>query len=273
MGFLKAMNIYPEFQHQYKNYIEIGSQYLSNKKICATGLIRNGADHIKDKLQFFNLLRNHCAALDVIIYENDSSDNTAEILNSWSDPRIQFKIISETLNAQHRGHPHKDIERTMAMAHYRNKCQNYIREYINVDYIIVLDLDYIDISFYGILNSFGWISEISSIDMMAGFSYHKSQNNILSNYDSWAYRGNWWNDYQSDPYFGNSFFYSRPFIGSSPFKVNSAFGGSCIYKQSIYLTGKYSGEDCEHVTFHKSIYNNNPNSYNLYVNPSQIMIL
>lgn len=268
------MNIYPEFTDQYKHYIEIGSKYLSNQKICVTGLTRNGADHIGEKLKFFRALQHVVQSLDVVIYENDSSDNTVSIIRAWSEPNIKFHIISETLNAKHRGHPHKDIERTIAMAYYRHKCQDYISTHINADYIIVIDLDYIDISFDGILNSFGWISETSSIDMMAGFSYHKSNNmNILANYDSWAYRGNWWNDYQSDPYFGNSFFYSRPFIGSSPFKVNSAFGGSCIYKQSIYLTGKYSGEDCEHVTFHKSIYDNNPNSYNLYVNPSQIMIV
>lgn len=266
------MNIYSEFRDQYYKYIDIGKKYLADQKVCVTGLIRNGAEHINDKFQFFHLLRNYCASLDVLIYENDSLDNTVEILKLWSDAQIQFHIISETLNAQHRGHPHKDIERTMAMAYYRNKCKDYIRTHIDVDYTIVIDLDYNDISLDGILNSFGWLSYQPSIDIMAGFSYQQ-HNNILCNYDSWAYRGNWWQDYQSDPYFANSFFYSRPFIGSSPLKVNSAFGGSCIYKRNKYIAGKYSGEDCEHVTFHKSIYTNDPNAYNLYVNPSQIMIL
>lgn len=267
------MNIYPEFTSQYNEYVSHGSAYLHNKKICITGLIKNGEHFLEDKLLFFNLFKTYCQSLDIVIYENDSIDNTANILRSWSSDDIDFHIISEKLNATHRGSPHKDTERTMAMAYYRSKCQEYIRTNINVDYIIVIDLDYKNISLDGLLNSFGWIAMRPQINMMAGFSYQQHNNGLLTNYDSWAYRGNWWNDYQADRNFAYSFINWRPFVGSSPFEVNSAFGGSCIYKSNVYLLGQYEGHDCEHVTFHRSIYNSLTDGYNLYANPSQIMVV
>ena len=66
-------------------------------------------------------------------------------------------------------------------------------------------------------------------------------------------------------------FYIIP-VGTNPHKVLSAFGGSCVYKTKDYLLGKYSGGDCEHVNFHKSIKEKNPD-FNLYVNPSQVFIV
>lgn len=267
------MKIFHEFIDQYYTYVSYGKEFLSDKSICITGLIKNGANHIDDKYHLFKSLRNYCRSLDILIYENDSTDKTPEILKNWKDPDIKFHIISEILHANHRGHPYKDVARTEAMASYRNKCLSFIDTNIVTDYIIVLDLDYKEISVDGILNSFGWIQNQSKINIMAGFSYQQHKNGLLTNYDSWAYRGNWWDDYQSDKNFAYTFINWRPFIGSTPFKVNSAFGGCCIYDRQTYLSGKYSGGDCEHVTFHKSIYQNTQDRYNLYVNPSQIMVV
>lgn len=267
------MNIYPEFTPQYNEYVSHGSVYLKDKNICVTGLIKNGENILEGKLNFFNLLKEHCQSLDIVIYENDSTDNTIDILRSWSSTTINFHILSEKLNAQHRGHPYKDPDRTIAMAYYRSKCQDYIRQNIDTDYVIVIDLDYKQISLDGLLNSFGWIAHKPKINIMAGFSYQQHSNGLLTNYDSWAYRGNWWQDYQHDKNFAYTFINWQPFVGSSPFKVNSAFGGICIYEPNTYLIGQYAGNDCEHVTFHRSIYDTLLDKYNLYVNPSQIMVV
>jgi hypothetical protein len=267
------MNIYQEFSESYHKYIAEGIDFLQDKNICITGLIKNGESHINNKLAFFQKFKNYCNNLDIIIYENDSTDNTVDILRSWASENINFKIISEKLNAKHRGHPFKDADRVLAMASYRNKCLDYIKTHVSSTYIIIIDLDYKEISLDGILNSFGWIKNNSRINIMAGFSYQQHNNGLLTNYDSWAYRGNWWGDYQSDKNFAYTFINWRPFIGSEPFQVNSAFGGICIYKKDIFIKGHYSGEDCEHVTFHRSIKDRNPLEYGMYVNPSQIMVL
>lgn len=267
------MNIYPEFSEAYHKYINDGIDFLKNKNICITGLIKDGASHIDNKLIFFEQFKDYCQNLDIVIYENDSTDNTDKILKSWESEKINIKIISEKLNAKHRGHPYKDADRVLAMASYRNKCLDYIKKNISSEYIIIIDLDYKQISLDGILNSFGWIKHNAKINIMAGFSYQQHSNGLLTNYDSWAYRGNWWGDYQADKNFAYTFINWRPFIGSEPFKVNSAFGGICIYKRDIFIQGHYTGSDCEHVTFHQSINNINSQNYGMYVNPSQIMVL
>jgi hypothetical protein len=62
-----------------------------------------------------------------------------------------------------------------------------------------------------------------------------------------------------------------PPCGSPPIPVRSAFGGLTIYRTAQYLSGKYDGADCEHVTFHKSIADHYGDG--LYLNPSQRSIM
>ena len=62
-----------------------------------------------------------------------------------------------------------------------------------------------------------------------------------------------------------------PIPGSPPIKVNSAFGGCCIYKTDKYLSGRYNGSNCEHVTLHGDIFVNNEGQFNLFANPSMVM--
>jgi hypothetical protein len=204
-----------------------------------------------------------------VIYENDSKDLTPKLLTDWSNTVKNTKIISEIINATHPvGPSHKAKSRTQALALYRNKCHDYISDYIpNIDYVIAIDLDFMFYSLEGLFNSIAWMSASENrINAMAGISYLRKQQNLV-NYDSWAFRHTWWSDQQSNmPWFGLWY----PFAGSPPFKVNSAFGGSVIYDSNTYLSAKYDGYDCEHVCFHKNI---SQNQYNLYINPSQIMIL
>jgi hypothetical protein len=103
---------------------------------------------------------------------------------------------------------------------------------------------------------------------MAGVSY-LVQNNMLLNYDSWAYRHTWWEDLQENMHWFPMWF---PFAGSLPFKVNSAFGGSVLYETKMFLSADYDGYDCEHVCFHKNILTKNPEC-KLFMNPSQLMVV
>jgi hypothetical protein len=48
--------------------------------------------------------------------------------------------------------------------------------------------------------------------------------------------------------------------------MNSAFGQLAVYETHYYLLGTYSGTDCEHVTFHRSI--NEQAYFEFGLNPS-----
>jgi hypothetical protein len=46
--------------------------------------------------------------------------------------------------------------------------------------------------------------------------------------------------------------------------MNSAFGGLCVYRTEAFLTGGYSGEDCEHVGHHRRM---RQAGYQMWLNP------
>lgn len=277
-------NILPEFADQYYKYLELGKKFISDKNIVITGLTRNSSNYLYDNIKSIYHLSQHCNSLNFFIYENDSTDNTTAILDNLKKEIPQFNYQSENLQLQFFTHKNtaslKSITRTQNLAKHRNTCLNYIKEHHkDSDYVIVMDIDFELFSLDGIINSFGWLSD-NVADAIVGNSFELkhivSQNSKnLWNYDSWAYRGTWWEDLQKyvdaygfDPmiWFG---FWQLP-LGSQPIKVNSAFGGIGIYKITDYISTIYDGYDCEHVCFHKNLYNNIPN-YRLYLNPSQIM--
>lgn len=261
-----------EFIDSYKQKIDEGILFIKDKNICITGLARNIETVLHNSLNHLSAicgLFNNC---NVVIFENDSSDNTKNILQSWQRPN--YYLISQNLKATHPTGSSKSLLRTTALANYRNICKDYIINNIpnKLDYIIVIDLDFRGIDINGLLNSFGWISSLN-IDAMVGAAYmlvkDKFDKITIVNYDSWAFRHTWWNDHQEQmPWFANW----CPFIGSQPIKVNSAFGGIGIYHADKYLSCDYEGYDCEHVCFHKNLYNKYPD-FNLSLNPSQLFII
>jgi hypothetical protein len=275
-------SILPEFEEEYNKNIEIGGEFLSNKKIAILGLVRDVDSVLGHNIKYINQLSSMCERVSYFIYENDSIDNTVVVLKEINKNITNFHYISEQLSLKKYGQV-KTKNRVTNLAKHRNLCLEYAKNnFQETDFIIVLDLDFRWANIEGILNSFGLISKTNQIDGMAGFSFEikpnpfSPQKNMLWNYDSWAYRGNWWDDLHKhinkynglDPMIWFGFW--QPVIGSCPIQVNSAFGGCCIYKTNKFLIGKYEDYDCEHVCFHK--YLAERCSFKLFVNPSQIML-
>ena len=267
----------------YKQYTSVGMDYIKDKKIIVGGLCRSGEKYLEENINFVEHYISKIAKdYRIVLFENDSKDNTKEVLKNLSDNNSKIITLSQDFNRQQFGTV-KDKERIRALAEYRSILQDYIRNnYSDYDHVILLDTDFLDFSIAGMLNSFGWISK-NNISAMAGFSY--SFKNIhgvyhIWNYDSWAYREDWWEDLEYYPDYPEIqqypamtwFGYKVHRRGSKPIKVNSAFGGQCIYKMSDYLLGEYGFDDCEHVLFHKSILEKNKD-FRLYANPSQIMLV
>lgn len=259
-----------EYTEQLPKYNDIGLQLASTMSIVFIGLARNCATNLEDRLNLLDEIGSKFEKYAWVIYENDSIDNTKQIIQKHcSTNKI---LISETLNASHpTGPTNKSLDRVKALSTYRNKAKEKAKElFSDYDLVCVIDTDFNGLNQNGIFNSIYWMNANSSIGGMAGFSFLKHKNNKISNYDSWAYRHTWWSDQQWSMVW---FFYWLPIIGSHPFKVNSAFGGCCLYKSNFYFGDcEYEGYDCEHVCFHKNLYNKY-SDFNLYVNPSQIMFM
>lgn len=267
--------IFPEFETEFYRVISIAKEKIPEYKVCITGLCRNVEARLESNLTKLDHLGSYFKKCSYVIYENDSTDNTPNILKNWRDNNPDKFIFSEILNSTHPiGNKSKAKERTIALSNYRNKCKQTIIDNVSdIDYIIVIDLDFQTFSLDGLLHSFGFLDK-STINAMAGNSFGATPSNgrmYLTNYDSWAFRHNWWQDYQSQM---SWFPLWQPLIGTPPIKVNSAFGGSCIYESKYYLDKdcNYEGYDCEHVCLHKNIYTKFP-EFNLSLNPAQLMIV
>jgi len=279
----QLFGILPEFIDSYNEKVEIGKEYLKDKKIAIIGLARNIEKKIDNFAITFNRLREHKGTdFKAFIYENDSTDNTPSKLEELKTDKLKgsFDYISEINGSKHYGQV-KDTARTEQLAYYRNKCLEYAQKnFGDTDYILVIDTDFIYVNIDGIHNTFGWISENKKISAMCGFSYQVKKyfstgNMVPWNYDSWAYRQNWWSDTQEvQTLFNTMHWYGLwcPPLGSDPIPVNSGFGGTCIYKTKDYIKTQYEGYDCEHVCFNKSLKDKVKN-FQLYANPAQMMIL
>lgn len=287
MHLKQLIPLHPFYEKKYYQQIDNGKKILDNSNITILSLVRNLEaklpTNISTLLQFFSL---HNANTNIVFFENDSIDNTKKILSDFKTKYpTNIHIISED-NGKKQFGPVKSEERLKALSEYRNRAKDYAKN-LKSDFVIVLDMDFDEISLDGLLNSFGWLATESNISAVAGnsFEYKKglasNDPNLynLWNYDSWAFRQNWWLDFHNaqpcptntiDPmvWFGLWI----PPNGSYPISVNSAFGGCCIYRSSIYFNGQYDYKDCEHVCFHYSLYSNPSNNFCLVLNPSQQMV-
>ena len=101
------------------------------------------------------------------------------------------------------------------------------------------------------------IEAATNASCMASYSWAempRSDSTLAIHYDAWAARFNHWR--QRDQ---NWFHIWHPPVGSLPIRFNSAFGQLALYKRDAvyrygeFVRGTYSGEDCEHVMFHRSV--------------------
>lgn len=199
-----------------------------------------------------------------IFYENNSKDNTLELLQNFVNNKKNAIVITENLNIK---------RRTPRIAHCRNQILKHI---FNNDldkkyqYFINLDLDNVnenlDIKSVNRCLNESNLWDIASIN----------QKNYY--YDLWALRtkhknNNCWNwdicFKTLDKWFPNiEKLKKKKKINTNLqyIPVLSAFGGLTIYKTYLLRNNWYSGEDknkssaddCEHVNFHIDILNKYP---------------
>ena len=219
-----------------------------NVVIC--GVCRNIEQFIFNSLHKFIYLSLYFKQSSIIIYENDSKDNTLHILHSFKSlfPSIDIIILSE-----------KNIEGsiTQRIAHGRNYILDYISVHqLNPDYLIFLDMDEILFQFKcdSIMKPF-----------KSNFEWSMLGGNSSIYYDMWALRTN--EKPNKDFWVGkkenNKYIVSKDKIlenyfticeNSKPIQVSSCFNGIGIYKYKHIIDCKYDGSTtCEHVSFHQQM--------------------
>jgi hypothetical protein len=242
----------------FRERVEFGRVEARRQKLAIVSIARNAMPYLKNTLLLVDELAGLWRDCAFYVYENDSTDETAAVLDDFS-MRQWATVEHGTLGGlDSRGF---EPERTERLAKCRTRCQDWVRRNAaDAGYVMVLDTDpHGGFSVDGVLNSLGWFCE------MLGESCHRREPGAMASYslflrgdgggygiagyDAWAARLNWWEDRRDH----NWFHALLPPVGSPPIPMNSAFGGLCLYRREAYLAGVYEGGDCEHVPHHRAM--------------------
>lgn len=263
------------------NYYKIvnnGYNIMKTKKIVIGGLFKDSA-HIFNKFKNkINNLSNYFIDIQIVIFENDSTDNSRILLLNWEKEQNNVHIIKciennfcLLNNKSAIKHGILSENRMKKMIKYRNIIKKYIDDnFSDYDYFMNIDTDTKgSFSMNGLAYSFGTDTEwdIISAYGIAGIVLTGSK---LLYYDYIAYL----NNFISFNSFKN-FININSIKNTGLFKVDHAFGGLSIYKMSSIKNADYTPLDkkyiCEHTIFSNNIKKNGYN--NFYINTYLIFLV
>jgi FkbM family methyltransferase len=226
------------------------------------GCARSCSPHLNGVLANVTALAATYERTALVVFENDSSDDTAARLAAYAAARADAFVLSEP------GLAAAISSRTKRLAHGRNACLEFVRNapYRDFDELVVLDFDQVNRQ---------PISVDRFIDARKHLEARIQLHGVFANaqpiyYDLWALRqdpwcpGDCWADARAagGADANDDFVYSRMVPvppEAAPIEVFSAFGGLGVYKLAAALTGEYSDPtsskfgQSEHVAFHHSM--------------------
>jgi hypothetical protein len=251
----------------YHRYVKDGYERMRQSTVVIAGLARNVSHVLPATILRMESLGLAFKSYEVVIYENDSSDHTKQLLEAWASLNSRVHLVCEHLEAPV-NRPIRCSSRAKWMCYYRNCVQKYVLQNLpTADYVILLDTDLTGgWSVDGIANTIGqsnwdFVGSNGMIYKRRGFN-----SNRLIHYDAWAYRV----DREMTPIPTCKVNAIRHRRGEPMVPLPSCFGGLGIYTYDAFRNGTYEGEDIEHVGFHRSLIRDGLDR--LFINPSQIVL-
>jgi len=232
----------------------------TERKAIIVGCARDCEDFLPAVLKNITMIANLYSQAFFVFVENDSKDNTRDILRQWLIRRAHSLLVClDGLSAQ-------ETRRTARLAIARNAYMEALHPHLEkFDHLVVLDFDNVNTNL---------ISEESLAAAIEFLDSSKENAAVFANqaryYDIWALRhdvwcpGDCWLEVENRPaylplhraverYVTNRQLRIHP--AAPPVSVQSAFGGLAIYKLNFVRAARYVGvlsngsEICEHVAF------------------------
>ncbi|MDR0613708.1 MAG: hypothetical protein LBG45_09605 [Dysgonamonadaceae bacterium] len=254
-----------------KQYKENSNGCISESAIIICGIVRNCGKNLKRNIRTIDKICNLARDYHVVMFENDSTDNTKQILTDWADNRKNIHISLNDFNTvtipDKRNiliNPFFSVYRIEKMASYRNFYLDYIeREKLPGDYVIIVDLDVHKICLEGIVAAFslncGWDALTSN-----GISHAPSSLFRKRYYDSYALIECGQENIPQTESTIRAAQYRWAFLKPDMplIRVASAFGGLAIYRREAIAGCRYGvlmNDDekvesrTEHFFFHQQM--------------------
>lgn len=267
--------------------LERGKNTLSKNAIIICSIVRDCAKNLKENLQVIDELCDLSKEYSIIIFENDSKDNTKEILTEWAENKRNVFINTHDFNVENTipilsnpsgVNPYYSEKRIEKMVFYRNQYLEFIeKNNMIADFIVIVDLDVAKLNINGILDSFGQKRDWDSI---SSNGYSLSPKLSLRYHDSFALVECGLQDIPQTEKTIKENQYKFSFLkkGTPLMRVFSAFGGLSIYRFETVKGLKYkviSNNDkrvevrCEHFSLNKQIHERGYNKF--YINPNMLV--
>ena len=196
------------------------------------------------------------------VYENDSTDGTAEWISDLAAQRNDVRLLSEQGYRPAMAEGRDSRWRYERMAACRNRCLDLARQHApQVDYAIVLDIDFVEFSQVDIAAAIreidelhpGWQALCGSGLSQRDLGFYGPSMRVVPTrgslpvrlYDVAAMQVG---DDEQDA------LAAAAMAGSAldpPVRVRSAFGGIAVYKPEVLYALHYEGWDCEHICLHR----------------------
>lgn len=270
---------------------------MKDNKILITGIAKNCSNFLPNILKNITSLNQIFTELHFLFVENDSTDNTKEILNNFKNETQNVEIINlDGLDFIKQKTKRIEIARNSYLENLKSD-----QKFNDFDFLLILDLDDININF-------DFCSILESISFLKNNETHAAvfPNQLKYYYDLWALRHKtlcpddifldlakivYKEKSLNDEIIKNSLIKKIAPLEISPsdkiFEVDSAFGGLGIYKMNYVLNNPipYIGikivkfldnlnkpiysqaEICEHISFNNGI---KSLGGRLFINPSLI---
>ena len=252
-----------------------------DKTIVIGALARDCADSILRNKNRIEELRKHFVRSYVVIVENDSKDNTKQVLADYASECNDVIILSKDYNGNFPFHyegpslkPDMSRMRIARMSFIRNILVDYIEKNIQSDYTMFLDIDVLDFNVAGIIDAINNAPEDWGALLANGREQISFCGNVFpscAQYDTYATLFD--DEDMSNIPLSCTKPLTKLFRGIKSDKmvqsqkythVHSAFGGIGIYRSdaikglrySIYEPKEWQGHNisiCEHIPFHNNL--------------------
>ena len=271
------------FWRNSKQFLTIKMKQLNKYTLVVCSIVRNAERGLVKNIPIIEEVCKHFKNYKIVVYENDSTDNTKSILKEWSlkNPNHVYALLkdgdkSDTIPKakEVKGNPFFSYKRIGKMAYLRNQYMNYIEEQKwQSDYLMVVDLDVAQLNSEGIFTSFLSNTEW---DAVTAFGYSISPQFRIRYHDTYALTeyGNENAPQTESKIKEMAKKYGKLFKTHKWIRVYSAFGGLAIYKFEAIKGLRYQVIDnadhrvevkCEHFSIYQQM---EQKGYNrVYINP------